>query len=359
MITPSLKPIYMAETSFFISPLPSAIISIKKEWVDAITIHIRREGRAAEWMSMMRSFEGVILMGHQLPDHDAVGGMAGLVAMAAEAGAPVSIAPGRPAEGLQPAIDRLAADGSPVITEIPKNIARCVIIMVDTQRSTFCAHPEWLPLAGGVAVIDHHLPGLNPIKNPILDWLDPKSSSASELVACLLTNARLSPTATQANLMLAGIMLDTRRFSVCATERTFRQASHLCGWGARIDHVSSYFEDRIETYIARSQVVHDAIIEGNMAFSVISVEINGVRVIAAQAADELISLRGIYAAFVACADGDVTVVSVRAREGLSAVSWVSALGGGGTSTAAGLQLSGVTPWRAIELIRSNIGSLQI
>ena len=308
---------------------------------------------------MMRSFEEIILMGHQLPDHDAVGGMAGLVALAAKAGVPVSIAPGRPAEGLQPVIDRLATEGVPVLKDIPKNITRSVIIMVDTQRSTFTAHPEWLPLAGGVAVIDHHLAGLNPIINPILDWLDPQSSSASELVACLLADARLSPTATQANLMLAGIMLDTRRFTVCATERTFRQASHLCGWGAQIDRVRSYFEDRIETYIARSQVVHDAIIEGNMAFSIISDNIIGVRVIAAQAADELISLRGIHAAFVACADGDVTVVSVRAREGLSAVRWVSAFGGGGTSTAAGLQLRAVKPWRAIELIRSNIGSFQI
>jgi len=315
---------------------------------------ISKGRKSAEWLSMMRSFEGVVLIGHQLPDHDAIGGMAGMAALAGEAGAPVSLAIGRPAEGLQPVIERLAAGGIRFINKMPENIAKLVIVMVDTQRSSFSSYPEWLKLAGGVAVIDHHLPGTNPIADPLLGWLDPLSSSACELVACLLSDAGVRPSVIQSDLMLAGIVLDTRRFTVCSTERTFRQASNLCGWGAHVDRVSSYFEDRLETYIARSQVVHDAIIEGCMAFSVISVDIKEVRVIAAQAANELISLRGIHLAFVACADGDVTAVSVRSREGVSAVQWVLRLGGGGSTTAAGLQLRNIKPWDAIELIRANI-----
>jgi len=314
----------------------------------------KKRQRSGEWLSMMRSFEGVVLMGHQLPDHDAVGAMTGVAVLAAEAGVPVSIAPGLPLEGVQPAIDVLAGSGIPVITKPPANIARCVIVVVDTQRSTFSAYPEWLPLAGGVAVIDHHLPGLNPFVNPLLAWFDPAASSASELAACLLSDAGIKPTAAQANLILAGITLDTHHFLVRVTERTFRQASHLCGWGAQIECVRSYFEDRIETVIARSQAVHDAVIDDGMAFSILSANVSNVRVIAAQAADELIFLRGIRGAFVACADGGVTAVSVRAREGLSAAAWVSPLGGGGTHTAAGLQLKGVTPRQAIERIRAVI-----
>ena len=315
--------------------------------------------RSNEWLSMMRSFDGVVLMGHQLPDHDAVGGMAGIVALANTAGVPVSIAPGLPLEGVQPAIDNLAADGIPVIAVPPENIARCVIVVVDTQRSTFSAYPEWLPLAGGVAVIDHHLPGKSPFVNPVLSWFDPVASSASELAACLLFDAGIRPTATQADLILAGITLDTRRFLVRVTERTFKQASYLCRWGAQIECVRAYFEDRIETFIARSQVVHDAIVEDGMAFSVLSADVENVRVIAAQAADQLIFLQGIRGAFVACADGDVTAVSVRAREGLSAATWASALGGGGTHTAAGLQLDGVKPRQAIERIRAVIKEITV
>jgi c-di-AMP phosphodiesterase-like protein len=154
--------------------------------------------------------------------------------------------------------------------------------------------------------------------------------------------------------MLAGIMLDTRRFSIRATERTFIQASHLCGWGAKIEHVRLYFEDRIETFIARSQVVHDAIIEDGIAFSVLAVDIDGPRVVAAQAADELVFLRGIRISVVACSDGDDVAVSVRAREGISVINWVSAFGGGGTHTSAGFQLKGITPWHAIERVRAVI-----
>ena len=316
-----------------------------------------KEGqRAQDWIAMMRFFEGVVLMGHLLPDHDAVGGMAGIAALAKEAGIPVSLAPGLPADGLQPAIDRLAAEGIPVIEEPPANIARCVIVVADTHRVTFAAHPDWLPLAGGIAVIDHHLPGTNPIEEPQILWLDPTSSSTSELTACLLSDAGIRPSVTQADLMLAGITLDTHRFMRRATERTFRYASHLCEWGAQVERVSSYFEDKIESFIARSQVIHDAIIEGDMAYSVLTADIEGARVIAAQAADEMVFLRGIHGVVVACADGDVTVVSVRARNGLSAAQWVSPLGGGGTHTAAGLQLSGVEPCDAIERIREVVNA---
>ena len=316
---------------------------------------MNREGQSAPaWMAMMCAFEGVILMGHQLPDHDAVGGMAGMAALAAEAGVPVFIAAGMPGEGLQEAVDNLAADGMPVIESPPDNIGHCVIVVADTQRSTFAAYPDWLPLAGGVAVIDHHLPGVEPIPAPLLTWLDPQASSTSELVACLLSDAAIKPTVAQAELMLAGITLDTHRFLSRVSARTFRSAAQLCEWGAQVGRVRAFFEDKVESFIARSQVIHDAEIEDGIAYSAISIDVDGGRVVAAQAADELVFLQGIRGALVACMDGGVTAVSARAREGLSAVEWVAPLGGGGTHVAAGLQLSGVTPCEAIARIRALI-----
>ena len=77
-------------------------------------------------------------------------------------------------------------------------------------------------------------------------------------------------------------------------------------------------------------------------------------VIAAQAADDLISLRGINAAFVASMEGDVVSVSIRAREGLSAMRWAAAFGGGGTNASAGFQASGITSEQAIERVRTTV-----
>ena len=311
----------------------------------------KREGCAAEWLPMMRFYDGIILMGHHLADHDAVGCMAGMVALASESHVPVSIAPGLIAKDMQPVFRRFVADGVPVISEPPENIARCVIIVGDTQQPAFAAYPEWLPLAGGIAVIDHHIPGTKSFDNMVLSWIDTEASSTSELVACLLFDAGVSPTFTQADLMLAGIMLDTRHFTRQVTENTFQQGANLCAWGAKVEHARAYFEVPIESYITRSQVVHDAIFENGMAFSAISIEIENAYVIAAQAANDLISLRGINAAFVASMEGGVVSVSIRAREGLSAMRWAAAFGGGGTNAAAGFQVSGITPEQAIECVR--------
>ena len=311
-------------------------------------------GCAAEWLSMMLSYDGIILMGHHLADHDVVGFMAGMVALASEAQGSVSIAPGFIAKDMQPVFRRFIADGVPVISEPPENITRCVIIVGDTQQPAFSAHPDWLPLAGGVAVIDHHIPGNKAYDHTVLSWIDTEASSTSELVARLLSDAGVSPTSAQADLMLVGIMLDTRRFMRQATEITFKQGANLCTWGAKVEHARSYFEAPIESYIVRSQAVHTAIFENSMAFSAISIEIENAYVVAAQAADDMISLRGINAAFVASIEGDVVSVSIRAREGLSAMQWADTFGGGGTNASAGFQVSGITPEQAIARVRTHV-----
>jgi len=313
----------------------------------------KREGRAAEWRSMMRSCDGIILMGHHLTDHDAVGCMAGMVTLASESYVPVSIAPGLIAKDMQLVFRHFVADGVPVISEPPENIARHIIIIGDTQQPAFAAHPGWLPLAGGVAVIDHHIPGNKSFDNLVLEWIDTEASSTSELVARLLFDAGVRPTSRQADLMLAGIVLDTRHFTRQAAESTFQQGAHLCAWGAKVEHARAYFEVPIESYTTRSQVLHDAIFENGMAFSAISMETENAYVIAAQAADDLISLRGINAAFVASMEGDVVSVSIRAREGLSAMRWAAAFGGG-TNASAGFQASGITSEQAIERVRTNV-----
>ena len=310
--------------------------------------------RASEWLAMMRSYAGVILMGHHLSDYDALGCIAGMTALAREAGVPVFIAPGLLSKDIEPMVGHFAAEGMPVISEPPANVASCVIVVGDTQQPAFSAHPDWLPLAGGVAVIDHHLPENKAYDNPVLRWVNTRASSTSELVSLLLSGAGIRPTSAQADFMLTGIMLDTRRFSRQATKTTFRQAARLCEWGARVERARTYFEDQLESYIARSQVVHDAVFVNSMAFSLITVKTENTHVIAAQAADDMISLRGINAAFVAAAEGGVTRVSIRAREGLSAAQWASAFGGGGTNGSAGFQIRGITPEQAIARVRVRV-----
>ena len=312
---------------------------------------------SGEWLSMMRSFEGVVLMGHQLPDHDAIGSMAGMAALAIEAGIPVSIAPGLPLEGVQPAIDSLADDGIPVLTEPPENIARCVIVVVDTQRSTFSAYPKWLPLAGGVAVIDHHRRSVDYIDDAVLNFHEPHASSASELVTELLQYLVDSSDILriEAEALLAGLVLDTKGFSINTGSGTFEAAAFLRRIGAEVTAVKRLLQSDLETTTARYALMREAIMykegitiaAGNEEYS---------RVEIAQAADELLNIQGINTSFVVASTGDHVFVSGRSIGGLNVQVVLEKLGGGGSQSTAGLQVTGMSVEEVVEKLKKAIDS---
>ena len=175
--------------------------------------------------------------------------------------------------------------------------------------------PEILIMAGNIAVIDHHRKGEEFIKNPTLAYTEPYASSASELVAEILqyTIDRRDLARLEAEALLAGIMVDTNRFSVKAGVRTFEAAAWLKRAGADTAEVKRFFQVNPTTFEIRAACVAAAKVDDNgFAYSICKGENENAQIINSQVADELLTVTGVKASFVAGKDEyGRTVISAR------------------------------------------------
>ena len=151
-----------------------------------------------------------------------------------------------------------------------------------------------------VAVIDHHRKNVNFIENAVLFHHEPYASSASEMVTEIIQYFRLDGEipAANADALLAGITLDTKNFVMRTGVRTFEAAAYLRKIGADTIQVKSLFSSTISMYQMRSQIVAHAEIYHKSAISAVKMQDADTRVLAAQAADELLSIQGVEASFV-------------------------------------------------------------
>jgi c-di-AMP phosphodiesterase-like protein len=194
------------------------------------------------------------------------------------------------------------------------------------------------------------------IDNAVIFYHEPYASSTSEMVSELvqyldgLTLSRLN-----AESLMAGIMLDTRNFVIKAGVRTFEAAAYLRKNGADNSMVKLMFQDDMKTYKSRSQVVEGAIVmERGIAISACPSDIENAPLIAAQAADELISIKGIRASFVLARKDDAILISGRSLGDINVQVVLESLGGGGHLTVAGAQLHGVTMDEAVKRLTDSI-----
>ncbi len=200
-----------------------------------------------------------------------------------------------------------------------------------------------------MVVIDHHRMMVRHIENALVFYHEPFASSASEMVAELvqyLGDRAVTPAVAEA--MLAGVMLDTKYFVLKTGVRTFEAAAYLRRKGADTVTVKRMFSDSIDAYKAKYRIVSNARMYGRFAVASTDAELPDIRVSAAQAADELLSIQGVDASFVIYPAGGVVNVSARSLGEVNVQLIMEALGGGGHLTMAGAQLSGVTVDQARE-----------
>lgn len=218
------------------------------------------------------------------------------------------------------------------------------IIVVDTHKRSYLAYPDFLDNFEKIAIIDHHRRGPEFIDNALLTYHEIYASSASELVTELLMyieNIELTPT--EAECLYAGIVIDTKNFMFKTGVRTFEVAAYLKKYGIDVAEVKQLFQNDFETYIAKVDIVKNAeIIKGKIAVSTCEEKHNDMPIIAAQAADELLSISGILASFVLCKVDDVVMISGRSMGDINVQTILEKIGGGGHLTFAGAQIAGVS-----------------
>ncbi|WP_187820315.1 DHH family phosphoesterase [Pasteuria penetrans] len=295
----------------------------------------------------------VLVMGHVQPDLDSLGACLGVSRLAELHGRKAHII----SDSSSPAVHRLQGmiDDHEVLSKrfVGANQARIwaqeedtLVLLVDTHLPSLSQEPEVLAAAKRVVVIDHHRRGEEFVCDPVLVYLEPSASSTCELVAELLQyqNTRLSLDPLEATALLAGIVMDTRHFSVRTGARTFDAASFLRRYGADLALVQSFLEEDWDRYIQRTALVRRAyFLHKDLAIAVAPEDFFGDQVVIAQVADTLLSMHGVEASFAIARRMDgVVSISARSSGRYNVQLFMEGMGGGGHLTHAACQLEDVS-----------------
>ncbi|HQD51334.1 MAG TPA: DHHA1 domain-containing protein, partial [Defluviitaleaceae bacterium] len=206
-------------------------------------------------------------------------------------------------------------------------------------------------------VFDHHRRSEEFIENAVLIYLEPFISSTCEMITEILQyvvdKIKLNPL--EADMLLAGITIDTKNFVFKTGVRTFEAAAFLKRNGADSTRVRMLFQNDMEAYKAKAEAVrHAEIYKGDIAISVAPLNVENIAVIAAQAADELLSISGIKASFVLSVVGDEILISARSLGDINVHIIMEKLGGGGHMTVAGAQLKESSIEDVLQKLKSTI-----
>lgn len=306
----------------------------------------------------------VIIMGHKRPDMDCFGASLGIHRMAVIRNKTAAVViNGRP-ESLDRIYDKAVGTGmyNFVSSEQALDMVNkdTLLVVVDTHRPKLTECPELLTRTEKIVVIDHHRRSEDAIENPMLTYMESYASSASELVAEILQyyTEKKSIDKMEAEALLAGIMLDTNHFSVKSGVRTFEAAGWLRRNGADITNVRQFFRIDVSFFKQKAALVSSAQITGEgIAVAWTEDRDANMQVIAAQAADELLTIKGVRASFVAGVNSQgITVISGRSLGELNVQTILEKMGGGGHLTMAGAQVVD-PPAQAIMQIEDIITNL--
>ena len=281
---------------------------------------------------LMDTADAVFIMGHSLPDMDCVGAGLGIMRCAKSISCPAYFVLDESNASIDGAIEAMKENKAYRDTiKTPEQAAQMMrssslLIIVDTQRKSSLLSAELLEKAGKAVVIQYFDDGLK-------------------------------PTTFECGALLAGITMDTKHFSFNTGARTFEAASYLRRNGADNTTVKMMFQDDMQTYRNRAKVVENAIImEQGIAISACPAGMEATNLIAAQAADELVNIKGIQASFVLAERGQVIYISGRSLGDISVQLILEKLGGGGHQSIAGAQLKDVTMDEAISRLTESINS---
>lgn len=244
------------------------------------------------------------------------------------------------------------ANGEKALEQIGEN---SLVIVVDTHRASYVDCPELLEKAKNIVVIDHHRRAEDFIKNPTLHYLESYASSTAELVTEILqySGEKKLLVKLEAEALLAGMTIDTNRFAVKTGVRTFEAAAYLRRSGADTTEVKRFFQTDLESFKIKSRCISDAkFYDEGIAMSICKGKNEDAQVINSTVADELLTIKGIKASFVAGRNQQgTTVISARSLGDMNVQIIMEKLGGGGHLTTAGAQSDDLSPDEILEKVK--------
>jgi len=308
--------------------------------------------------------DDIYIMGHKYPDLDAIGAGIGIYNICKSLNKDSNIVIQSSNSSIDLFMERLEEDEnySDVFISRDDAIKNCnrnsLVVVVDTHRPNFTECEELLKISEKIAVIDHHRRGVEFIDNAVLMYHETYASSTCEMVTELIQyiDSKASIDNLGADALLAGITLDTKNFTFKTGVRTFEAAAILRKLGADTTSVKKLFQGDLENFIVKSQIIKNSeMIDDIIAISVCEDGIENPKLVSAQAADELLNIKGIRASFVLGKDKDDTVfISARSLGDINVHIFMEKLGGGGHIDVAGAQLKDISIEDTVKILNELI-----
>ncbi len=311
---------------------------------------VRTRVIAATLSDHVKASDRVYIMGHKNSDLDSVGAAVGMWAAVRKGlEKPAGIVLNRSQTLAAPLVDRVeeAYSNEEVFLSpqeaLQSATERSLLIVVDTHSVNFVESSNLLERIPRIVVIDHHRMMISHIKNALIFYHEPYASSASEMVTELVQYIKGSAIdGIDAEALMAGISLDTKNFVLKTGVRTFEASAFLRRRGADTVAVKKMFSNTLDNYKQKAQLVSGAELYKGCAIATSNWDFEDMRVAAAQAADELLSIQGVRASFVLYRTGADVNISARSLGDINVQLILEEFGGGGHFTMAGAQIQNIS-----------------
>lgn len=329
---------------------------------------VKARVKAHALKEIITSKDQVIIMGHRLADVDSFGAAIGIYRIAKTLERRAHIVLNEASTSVKPLMELFVNnpeyEENMIVTSqeaIELAESNTVLVVVDVNKPSFTECPELLKLCKSIVVLDHHRQGTETIENATLSYVEAYASSACEMVSEILqyTCDNIKIANEEADCMYSGIMIDTNNFMSKTGVRTFEAAAFLRRNGADVTRVRKLFRENVNEYKAKADAVSQAEIYRNYyAISTCpSDDIESPTIVGAQAANELLNIKGIKASFILTEYQSTIYVSARSIDEVNVQVIMERLGGGGHLNVAGCQMEGTTLAEAIAVMKSTLDKM--
>ena len=329
---------------------------------------VKARVKAQALNEIISSKEQVLVMGHRLADVDSFGAAVGIYRIAKALDRKASIVLDDVSTAIKPMVDLFVDNENYGEDMIVNNMSaiemadsNTVLVVVDVNRPSITECPELLKICKSIVVLDHHRQGTEYIDNATLSYVESYASSACELVSEIIQyiGNGIHINSEEADCMYSGIMIDTNNFMTKTGVRTFEAAAFLRRCGADVTRVRKLFRENANEYKAKADAVSQAqIYRESFAISVCSSEnLDSPTVVGAQAANELLNIKGIKASFVFTDYQNQIFVSARSIDEVNVQIIMEKLGGGGHLSIAGCQFEDISVSEAIDKLKETLDQM--
>ena len=329
---------------------------------------VKARVKAQALREIISAKEQVLIMGHRLADVDSFGAAVGIYRIAKTLDRRAHIIVNDVSTSMKPMID-LFKDNEAYEEDMIINNQRAlefagsntVLVVVDVNKPSITECPELLKVCKSIVVLDHHRQGTEIIENATLSYVEAYASSACEMVSEILQyiGESIRITSEEADCMYSGIMIDTNNFMSKTGVRTFEAAAFLRRNGADVTRVRKLFREDANEYKAKADAVSQAEIYRNV-FAISTCTSEGIEsptVVGAQAANELLNIRGVKASFVLTEYQNQIFVSARSIDEINVQVIMEKMGGGGHLNIAGCQLGGASIPEGIGVLKETLDKM--